>query len=677
MGSPNQIADHVMYCLPPSTMGGIAYAYINSWLSVYSDQWCNYLSAQVHEVGHNLGYGHSNEVGTYKDQTGMMGYSYSQDDGPLMCFNAAKSHQTGWYSDEVTVVTPDADGDDGCFDDQVYGVADYSNGQNDQTVIVRVDDPSADDYFITYNRKTGINSGTVEGGNTVTVQRQGANGASYAESELLAKLNAGGSYTISTNNMVVTFVETATSNGVQSARVRVSLNGEQCEGRTPNPTNQPTTAQPTPSPTPMPPCQLDDGGDGVTLQVNLKTDMYPAETTWSLTRTCSGTESIASGSGYSSANTEFSTSYCVQDGKFEFTMNDSYGDGICCSYGEGSYSVLRQGTVEVSGGQFGGAETTSFGSETDCDSSGPVTPPPSSPPSSQPSNPPSNPPTNQPSNLPTGQPSNLPTNQPSNLPTTSSPSKIPTANPTVRTNAPSTRSTVSSRPAGSFTSPPTSSVTSPPTDVVTAQPTSGPTTQPTSGPTAQPSNSPTLVTPLTDFPTSMQPTYLPTENPTTSSPLEATTQRTLVCGLNNKCSENEKTVEKTDVHAVRCCRDESHGGSGGWPFKCKNDSEATYNSSSGPWGQSRMGSIPDDLVGSVTNTCVETDFDGAVKTCEANNARLCTPREMSDRCTRGTGCNFNFRLVWTCIAGGDECSANAECCSGTCGADGTCTAVQE
>merc|ERR1711862_602155 len=86
-----------------------------------------------HEVGHNLGYGHSNEVGTYKYQTGMMGYSYSQDDGPVMCFNAAKSHQTGWYSDEVTVVTPGSDSADGCFDDQVFGVADYSNGQNDQT----------------------------------------------------------------------------------------------------------------------------------------------------------------------------------------------------------------------------------------------------------------------------------------------------------------------------------------------------------------------------------------------------------------------------------------------------------------------------------------------------------------------------------------------------------------
>merc|ERR1712060_143945 len=355
-----------------------------------------------------------------------------------------------------------------------------------------------------------------------------------------------------------------------------------------------------------------------------------------------------------------------------------------------------------------------FGSEANCDSSGPVTPPPSNYPTNQPSNPPtaqpSDLPTSQPSNLPTDQPSNLPTSQPSNLPTTSSPSKTPTTNPTaavqtneptnnptasptkILTNAPSTSSTVSSAPTSSVTSPPTDVITAQPTSGVTSQPTTGPTAQPTSGPTsqptssptseptsdptAQPSNSPTIVTPLTDFPTSMQPTYMPTENPTTAAPLEATTQRTLVCGLNNKCSENEKTVEKTAVHAVRCCRDESHGGSGGWPFKCKNDSQATYNSSSGPWGQSRMGSIPDGLIGSVTNTCVETNFDGAVKTCDANNARLCTPREMSDRCTRGTGCNFNNRLVWTCIAGGDGCSNDAECCSGTCGADGTCAAVE-
>ena len=48
VSSPNQLANHVMYCLPPGTMSGIAYAYINSWNSVYSDYWCTYVSAQMH-----------------------------------------------------------------------------------------------------------------------------------------------------------------------------------------------------------------------------------------------------------------------------------------------------------------------------------------------------------------------------------------------------------------------------------------------------------------------------------------------------------------------------------------------------------------------------------------------------------------------------------------------------
>ena len=48
--SPVELADHVMYCLPSGTMLGIAYAYINSWSSVFSNEWCNYVSVQMHEV---------------------------------------------------------------------------------------------------------------------------------------------------------------------------------------------------------------------------------------------------------------------------------------------------------------------------------------------------------------------------------------------------------------------------------------------------------------------------------------------------------------------------------------------------------------------------------------------------------------------------------------------------
>ena len=39
VSSPSQLATHVMYCLPPNTMGGIAYASVNGWYSVYSDNW--------------------------------------------------------------------------------------------------------------------------------------------------------------------------------------------------------------------------------------------------------------------------------------------------------------------------------------------------------------------------------------------------------------------------------------------------------------------------------------------------------------------------------------------------------------------------------------------------------------------------------------------------------------
>ena len=48
LGSLPDQFDHVMLCLPSGTGTWIAYAYVNHWLSVYNNQWCNYVSGQMH-----------------------------------------------------------------------------------------------------------------------------------------------------------------------------------------------------------------------------------------------------------------------------------------------------------------------------------------------------------------------------------------------------------------------------------------------------------------------------------------------------------------------------------------------------------------------------------------------------------------------------------------------------
>ena len=41
-------------------------------------------------------------------------------------------------------------------------------------------------------------------------------------------------------------------------------------------------------------------------------------------------------------------------------VNDSFGDGICCQYGDGSYTLEVEGIVVATGGDFGDSETVSF-----------------------------------------------------------------------------------------------------------------------------------------------------------------------------------------------------------------------------------------------------------------------------------------------------------------------------
>jgi len=128
----------------------------------------------------------------------------------------------------------------------------------------------------------------------------------------------------------------------------------------PPPTPQPTpvaTPNPTQAATPPPtPCP----GTDLQVQIDLKVDNYPEETTWALTNTCTNTV-VQSFQGSTAVpdGTQLSDSYCIPAGAYEFTINDAYGDGICCNYGLGNYKIFLNGNNIVSAtGEFGQSETS-------------------------------------------------------------------------------------------------------------------------------------------------------------------------------------------------------------------------------------------------------------------------------------------------------------------------------
>ena len=104
---------------------------------------------------------------------------------------------------------------------------------------------------------------------------------------------------------------------------------------------------------------IDDGScilGGEDLTVIILTDNYPGETTWTVTDAAGTT--VASGGPYATAATEYVEQVCIDAGCYTFTISDSFGDGVCCAYGTGAYTVSSNGTVVASGGEFTTAEVT-------------------------------------------------------------------------------------------------------------------------------------------------------------------------------------------------------------------------------------------------------------------------------------------------------------------------------
>lgn len=95
----------------------------------------------------------------------------------------------------------------------------------------------------------------------------------------------------------------------------------------------------------------------VTLTLNF--DNYPEETSWEIR---DGGTVVASGGTYGSQpdGSTLVENISLNAGCYDFVINDSFGDGICCSYGTGSYTLTDGSTTLASGGAFGSSETTNF-----------------------------------------------------------------------------------------------------------------------------------------------------------------------------------------------------------------------------------------------------------------------------------------------------------------------------
>ncbi|MBH0018725.1 endonuclease [Pseudoalteromonas sp. NGC95] len=93
------------------------------------------------------------------------------------------------------------------------------------------------------------------------------------------------------------------------------------------------------------------------LTLTLNTDNYGSETSWAVNNNQGS--AVANGSGYAS-NTQYDEQICLTDGTYTLVISDSYGDGMCCSTGNGSYALKQGSTTLASGASFSNTDSTAF-----------------------------------------------------------------------------------------------------------------------------------------------------------------------------------------------------------------------------------------------------------------------------------------------------------------------------
>lgn len=335
---PGSIFDLVLFCMPPGVEdnGWLAYAYINRWDSYYNGEWCQAVSSQMHEVGHNIGLEHSgeyvgsNSVQEYGDQTDMMGFSYANDDAPAMCFNPAKSWNLGWYADKQIELDARTDISTEPTSFILNGVVDYQDDSSNRYIVVKIND-----FYIGFNRAASFNSGVQEAPNEVTIIKKLGDPETPSLSKKEGSLNIGESYKINLTDSVGVNVKYVSNSNGKDAVIEINFDSA------------------------LPECE---GGYDEEIQLVLTTDNYPSETSWKILNNVGQPIYSVETFGLTSIGTYTSgVSGLCRGLEYYFVIDDSYGDGICCDEGSGSYSATFEGEGLFSGdGQFGQREMKPF-----------------------------------------------------------------------------------------------------------------------------------------------------------------------------------------------------------------------------------------------------------------------------------------------------------------------------
>jgi hypothetical protein len=206
----------------------------------------------MHEAGHNLGFGHSDENGVIReDKSGSMGRSIIRVGGPQQCFNGQKYFMGGWLWDRFREA--DMRTDPTPWLGRLVAFTDHQNSQLQpaDTTLLRVVIPDGMDLFVLYNKAKSFNNGVREKANQVTIVQTSVE--SSVVSEMLAGLNVGESFSIQGLTVTVCTAVEDKMTDIDYVVVNVYKTSQSstCDEYAPIPTKAPSP-KPSPAPTNVP-----------------------------------------------------------------------------------------------------------------------------------------------------------------------------------------------------------------------------------------------------------------------------------------------------------------------------------------------------------------------------------------------------------------------------------------